>query len=115
MLFDTSIVIDMMRKRRPYQYGSISTITLIEFVRGVYEEEMAVKLVLLKQSFKVYDIDDEVVLAYSRMYRALKRSKKTMADADLIIAATAFAKNEKLGVNDSDFDLLEDVVDLVKG
>ena len=112
MLFDTSIVIDIMRKRRPYQYGSVSTITLIEFVRGVQEGEMAETLVLLRQMFQVYEIDDDVILAYCKMYRALRQRKQTMADADLIIAATAFAKNEKLAVKDSDFDNVNDIVDL---
>lgn len=114
MLFDTSIVIDMLRKRRPYQYGSISTITLLEAVRGVSESEMVETLSLLKQSFQIYAIDDNVVLVYSKLYKALKQRKQAMKDADLIIAATANAKNENLLVKDKDFDVLSDLIDMTR-
>lgn len=45
MLFDTAIVIDVLRKKREYQYGSISAITVLEVVRGVSDPEMAEVLV----------------------------------------------------------------------
>ena len=114
MLFDTSIVIDMLRKRRPYQYGSISTITLLEYVRGVPESEMLETLSLLKQSFQIYAIDDNVVLVYSKLYKALKQRKQIMKDADLIIAATAHTKSEKLLVKDKDFDVLSELIDMTR-
>ncbi len=114
MLFDTSIIIDMLKKLRPYQYGAISTITLLEVLRGVSESEMAETLTLLKKSFQVYEIDDSVVLVYSKLYKMLKQRKGKMKDADLIIAATAQAKNERLYARDKDFDVLDDIVDISK-
>lgn len=112
MLFDTSIVIDILRKKRGYQYGSISSITLIEVVRGTKDTEMAEVLVLLKQMFQVYDISDDVILVYSKLYNALKQRRKTIADADLIIIATAHAKSEKLLTKDHGFGNLSDIVDI---
>lgn len=112
MLFDTSVVIDILRKKREYQYGSISVITLIEVVRGTRDIEMAEVLVLLKQMFQVYDIGDDVILVYSKLYNALKQKRKNIADADLIIIATAHAKNEKLLTKDRNFEALSDIVDI---
>ncbi len=113
MLFDTSIVIDVLRKRREYQYGSISTITLLEVVRGVSDPEMMEVLILLKQTYHVYEIDDDVVLAYSKLYKKFKGAGEGIADADLIVAATAYAKNEALHTKDSDFDTLRSLMDVI--
>ncbi|MGD0728783.1 MAG: type II toxin-antitoxin system VapC family toxin [Candidatus Micrarchaeaceae archaeon] len=112
MLFDTSIVIDMLRKKKDYQYGSISTITLLEVIRGTPDTRMAEVLVLLKQMFQVYDIDDNVVLVYSRLYGALKQMRKIVADADLMIISTAHSKNEKLLTKDHGFEVLSNIVDM---
>ncbi len=114
MLFDTSIVIDMLRRRRPYQYGTISTITVLEVVRGVAESEMIETLLLMKQSFRVYDLDDDVILSYSKLYRTLKERKTKIKDADLIIGSTALAKNEKLLAKDRDFDTLNDFINVIE-
>lgn len=112
MLFDTSVVIEMLKKRRQYEYGSISTITLVEIVRGVADSEMAETVTLMKQMFQIYGLDDEVVLAYSRFYQGLKSKKKDIQDADLIIAATAYAKGETLITRDSDFKVLKEMMDI---
>ncbi len=114
MLFDTSIVIDVLKKLRPYEYGSISTITLLETIRGTDESKMTEVLVSLQQMYQIYDLDNSIVLAYSRLYRKLKEGKVKIGDADLIIAATAYAKGEVLKTKDSDFDVLLGILDIRK-
>lgn len=54
MLFDTSILIDMFNGKRAYQYGSISIITVLEFIRGVESKEKAQRaLAMLGKIFLV--------------------------------------------------------------
>ncbi len=113
MLFDTNIVIDVLHKRREYRYGAISVMTLIEVVRGVSDPEMVEVLVLLKQSYQVYDFDDGIVLAYSKLYQKFKNAKPRIEDADLLIAATAYAKGEALHTKDNDFKPLRSLMDVV--
>ena len=112
MLFDTSVVIDVLRKRRQYEYGAISVVTLLEIVRGIGDGEMAEVLILLRQLYQVYDMDDAVILTYSKLYQGLKAEKKRLADVDMIIAATAHAKGEKLYTKDRDFEVVKELIDV---
>jgi len=92
-------LIDHFRKRTHLDIwgNAISTITLLEFLRGVPgEERRAAFLKELKKLFRVETIDDLVVLTYCKLYRALKRNGELIEDADLLIAATAIAKGYTL-------------------
>lgn len=113
MLLDTSVIVEMMRYRRPYQYASVSSITVVEIVRAFKtESEMVESMNFMRRMFYVYEIDDEVILSYSKLYQALKENKQKMADADLIIAATSLAKNEVLYTKDHDFEAVEKLVNV---
>ena len=112
MLFDTSIVIDVLKNTRKYERGSISSITLLEIIRGTRDAEMSEVLELLRQMYRVYDLDDDVIRVYSKLYQGLESSKRKFKEHDLIIAATAYAKSEKLITSDNDFKVLKDLLDI---
>ncbi|NJE06954.1 type II toxin-antitoxin system VapC family toxin [Thermococcus sp. M39] len=99
LLIDTSVLIDHFKKRTHLELwgNAISTVTLLEFLRGVPgEERRKAFLRELRKLFKIEEIDDPVVLTYCKLYRALKRNGELIEDADLLIAATAIAKGYTL-------------------
>jgi len=99
LLIDTSVLIDHFKRRTHLELwgNAISTITLLEFLRGVPgEERRKMFLKELQKLFKIEEIDGPVVLTYCRLYRALKRNGELIEDADLLIAATAIARGYTL-------------------
>ena len=99
LLIDTSVLIDHFKKRTHLELwgNTISTVTLLEFLRGVPDEERRKAFLReLRKLFKIEEIDDLVVLTYCKLYRALKRNGELIEDADLLIAATAIAKGYTL-------------------
>ncbi len=101
-IFDTEYIIEMLRKKR-YESGSISIITLIETLRGVAEGERSKIKRLLEESFEVLNLDNEVIETYCNIYDELKSEGELIPDADLIIAATAISKNLGLKSKDKHF------------
>jgi len=96
LLIDTSVLIEHFRKRTHLELwgNAISTVTLLEFLRGVPgEERRAAFLKELRKLFKIEPLDDSVVLTYCTLYRSLKRNGELIEDADLLIAAIAIAKD----------------------
>ncbi len=108
VLFDTSIVIDMLRGRRDFSLGSISVITVFELLRGVRDDKRSEVKSMLENSFDVIGMDNRVVLTYCELYSALRKAGRPVEDADLIIAATAKAYGEKLQTKDKDLILFRD-------
>jgi len=106
VLFDTSIIIDMIRSGE-YRYGSISIISLIEILRGIGGGKRSRVKALFEEVFNIYTIDNKVVEAYCQLYDKLKGTGRLIPDADLIIVATAIAYNEKLESHDEHFIRLE--------
>jgi len=99
LLIDTSVLIDHFKRRTHLELwgNAISTITLLEFLRGVPGEERRKMFFReLQKLFKIEEIDGHVVLTYCRLYRALKRNGELIEDADLLIAATAIARGYTL-------------------
>ncbi len=105
-LIDTDVVIDNMEKDS-YSPAAISTITLIEVLRGVDDKRRHQTMQLLKESFSVLNLDDNVIEAYCHIYRALKEKGNLLPDADLLIAATAIAYDLALETNDTHFQRLK--------
>ncbi len=88
-------MIDHFKRRTHLEIwgNAISTVTLLEFLRGVPGEERRVAFLKgLQKLFKIEPVDDLVVLTYCKLYRALRRNGELIEDADLLIAATAIAK-----------------------
>ena len=95
LLIDTDVLIEAIRKgERPE--GCISVITLLEFLRGVPDEERAEVKELLETSFCVIQLDNDVIETYCRLYRDLKERGELLGDADLLVGATAIAKGMEL-------------------
>ncbi|MEM1582494.1 MAG: type II toxin-antitoxin system VapC family toxin [Nitrososphaerota archaeon] len=107
ILLDTDIIIDMIKKRE-YEWGAISTITLIEILRGL-EENKRIKIKhLLEESFALLELNNKVVEAYCQLYHKLKKEGTLIPDTDLLIAATAIANNIPLKTRDEHFQRLKD-------
>ncbi len=102
-LFDTDAIISMVRANK-YEYGSISVITVIEFLRGIKAEKRGAVKKLLEESFNVVWLDNDIIQLYCKIYQELKEKGELIPDADLLIAATAISKNFDLISNDTHFE-----------
>jgi tRNA(fMet)-specific endonuclease VapC len=107
-LLDTGIVIERMGENS-YFPAIISTITLIEVLRGLDDKKRLLARQLLKESFSVLNLDDEVIEVYCCLYRVLKEKGNLLPDADLLIAATAIAHDLTLETKDAHFERLKDL------
>lgn len=105
-LFDTDVIVELLRKRI-HEAGAISTITLIEVLRGVKAEKRAEVKRLLEESFKVLGIENEVVETYCNFYQRLRDEGTAIPDADLLIAATAISQDATLKTGDKHFERLK--------
>jgi len=107
-IFDTSAVLDMLR-RKSFELGSISAITLIEVIRGLSSEKRKAIKRLLEESFEVLYLDNDTVLEYCRLYESLKKKGELLPDADLLVAATASARGEELVTKERHFSKLAEL------
>ncbi|HID18704.1 TPA: type II toxin-antitoxin system VapC family toxin [Candidatus Bathyarchaeota archaeon] len=97
-LLDTSVILDLLRKKR-YEAGSISVITLIEILGGIGVEKRAKVKELLEESFTVLSLDNKVI----EVYCMLRDKGVPIPDADLLIAATALSRNLPIKTKDQHF------------
>ena len=107
-LLDTSLLIKLLHEGKSIE-GGISAITLIEVLRGVPENKRPDVKKALEEVCGVIGIDNDVILEYCKLYDTLRRSGRMIADADLIIAASAKARRLILKTLDKDFRTLEDL------
>jgi predicted nucleic acid-binding protein len=105
-LLDTDIIVELLRKRK-YETGAISIITLIEVLRGLEAEKSATVKELIEESFNVLTIDNKVIKIYCNLYQNLKDKGVLIRDADLLIAATAISHNMTLKTKDKHFERLK--------
>ena len=104
MIFDTTALIQAIRKKSRFEEGSISIITLIEVLRGIEDKQKREKTAdLLQQSFEIEEVNREVAHAYLKLYFELKKKGESSSDADELIAATALSKGETLLTSDRGF------------
>lgn len=101
VLFDTSIVIDLLRGFAPaitYARGlneppTCSEVTRVEVLRGMRSAERSLTERLFT-SFRWANVDEPVARRAGELGRKWRRSHPGIATADLVIAATA----EELGL-----------------
>jgi len=105
-LLDTDIIVELLRKRK-YETGAVSTITLIEVLRGLKPEKSAKVKELIEESFNILTIDNKVIKTYCNLYQNLKNKGVLIPDADLLIAATAISHNIPLKTKDKHFKRLK--------
>ncbi|MEM0089790.1 MAG: type II toxin-antitoxin system VapC family toxin [Nitrososphaerota archaeon] len=107
ILVDTSVLINWLRKGE-FREGYISVISLIEVLRGIPAEKRSEVKTTLEKVYDVIPLDNEVILEYCSIYEALKRRGQKIPDADLLIAASAKAKNLLLLTLDKEFKKLQE-------
>jgi len=107
-LIDTSILIDWLR-RGELREGCISVITLIEILRGVPAHKRREVKPALEKIYTIIPLDNEVIQEYCNLYEVLKRRGIKISDADLLIAASAKAKNLTLVTADKGFEGLREL------
>jgi len=105
-LLDTDVLIEMLREKR-HEVGAISTISLIEVLRGIEAKKRPKTKQLLEESFDLLNIDNPIIETYCTLYDKLKTTGTPVPDADLLIAATAIANNTELKTKDEHFKRLE--------
>jgi predicted nucleic acid-binding protein len=96
-----------MLRTRKHETGAISTITLIEILRGIDADKRPKAKTLLEETFNHLAIDNKVILNYCDLYDKLKKQGTLVPDADLLIAATATTHNVQLKTKDEHFKRLE--------
>jgi tRNA(fMet)-specific endonuclease VapC len=105
-VLDTGIIIEMIRKKS-FQPGAISPLTLIEVLRGIDGEKRTKVKHLLEESFAVINIDNKIIETYCELYCKLKQEGSQLPDADILIAATAIAHDLAIETNDKHFQRLK--------
>lgn len=105
-LLDTDAIIELLRKKT-YEAGYISIITLIEVLRGVQDETRMEVKKLLEESFDVTSLDNKAIITYCTLYQKLREKGETIPDADLLVAATAISSNLHLKTGDKHFERLK--------
>lgn len=95
-LVDTDILIEYFKKKEIEKLSgnAISIITLIEFLRGAKDPKTVKEI--LEDLFFVFNIDNEIIVKYTEIYRDLKTKGIAIDDADLIIASTSITKSVPL-------------------
>jgi len=104
-LIDTDVIIELLRERR-HEVGAISTITLIEVLRGLEARKRVKVKELLEESFNLLSINNEVIETYCNLYHKLREEGTIIPDTDLLIAATAISHNMALKTRDEHFERL---------
>jgi predicted nucleic acid-binding protein len=112
VIFDSSIVIDALRKKKTAMdliksYAekeriAITVISKYEILRGTTGKDVSLVSELLSQ-FVIYDFQDCAVNEMVKIYRKLAEKGKMVNELDLIIAGIAEANNETLVTKDKDF------------
>jgi predicted nucleic acid-binding protein len=105
-LLDTDTIIEMLRQKK-HAVGAISTISLIEVLRGIEPKKRPKVKELLEESFDLLNIDNPVIETYCALYDKLRNDGALVPDADLLIAATAITHNVELKTKDEHFKRLE--------
>ena len=105
-LLDTSVVIDNIEEGN-YSPAVISTITMLEILRGLEDKKRSPTRQLLKESYVILNLDDGIVEVYCNIYRSLKGNGNLLPDADLLISATAIAHDLTFETIDEHFQRLK--------
>lgn len=105
-LIDTSVLIKWLREGE-LREGYISIITLIEILRGIPSHKRNEVKSALEEVYEVIPLDNEVIWEYCNLYEALTKSGIKIPDADLLIVASAKAKNLSVITSDKHFKQLQ--------
>ena len=82
---------------------------MIEVLRGLGVEKRGRVKKLLEETFNLQNLDNEIIETYCKIYCGLKERGALVPDADLLVAATAIARNLTLKTRDEHFQRLEEL------
>jgi predicted nucleic acid-binding protein len=112
VIFDSSIIIDVLRKKNYAQdliesYAekeriATTVISKYEILRGTTEKDAGLVSGLLNQ-FVIYDFEDTVVKEAVKAHKRLAEKGKMVNELDVLIAGIVAANNETLITKDKDF------------
>ena len=112
VIFDSSIIIDVLRKKKyakdlieSYAEKELIAITAInkyEILRGTTEKDAGLVSGLLSQ-FVIYDFEDSVVREAVKAHKKLTEKGKMVNELDVLIAGIVAANNETMITKDKDF------------
>jgi tRNA(fMet)-specific endonuclease VapC len=90
-------------KKDNYTPALISSITLLEVLRGIEDKRRFQIREFLEGSYSILNLDNSIIEEYCKIYRKLKEEGNLLPDTDLIIAATAIAHDLTLETKDAHF------------
>lgn len=103
LIIDTSVLIDLIKKRKieellKYSGANISIITLFEFLRGIKTKQGRLRAAKdLRKLFNIIGLDEFTVILAAEIYKQLEQKGQPLHDdGDLLIGATAIAKGYTL-------------------
>ncbi len=112
VIFDTSLIVDAARRRKPAldlieSYSgreriATTVVSKYELLRGATKEDKSFVSELLAK-FVIYEFTDAMVGEVVAEYKKLSVKGKLVNELDLIIAGIATANNEILLTKDKDF------------
>jgi predicted nucleic acid-binding protein len=112
VVFDSSIIIDVLRKKKfakdliesytEKERIAITVVSKYEILRGTTEKDAALVSGLISQ-FVIYDFDDSVVKEAVKAHKKLAEKGKMINELDVLIAGIVAANNETLITKDKDF------------
>jgi hypothetical protein len=112
VIFDSSIIIDALRKKKSAKeliesYAekeqiAITVISKYEILKGTTEKDADLVSGLLNQ-FVIYDFEDSVVVEAVKAHKKLVGKGKMVNELDVLIAGIAATNNETLITKDNDF------------
>lgn len=118
VIFDSSIIIDILRKKKTAmdliesyaekERMAITVINKYEILRGTTDKDLSFVSELLSQ-FVIYDFEDFVIREAVKLYKKLAERGKIVNELDVLIAGIASANNETLITKDKDFLKFENV------
>ncbi len=120
ILIDTSTILGYLRRRNKedtilynlyeaYDEICVSSVTVFEVFYGCSPENFAM-MALLFEGFTILSFDAKVAKIASREYQKLREQGRYVAVRELVVAATALARNLPLAtLNRQPFELISDI------
>ena len=97
-ILDTSIVIDLVRERKPVN-ANITIVTLVEYPRIVYYRGFSGNIIFPKKR--------DYILAHTLQLKLMEHGKSQQF-SDLLIAAIAIRRRETVVTRDRDFKTIQE-------
>jgi predicted nucleic acid-binding protein len=94
-LLDTDVLIEIIKQNKIEELkdSCISIITLLEYLRGIKnEEDRKIAKENIEKIARIVGLENKSILIYSKIYEKLKGKGKLISDADLLQASIAIER-----------------------